>query len=269
MAQNVSSNVNATEKTKDSRISTGSNDNKDDNNKNDTGAFFLSSNQLSTSNTSPGLQITTESFMETPSGGRNVPSLNSPNNTVRKSFFGELKNLLTFKRKDDQQTLQTDDKNDGPSNMNLHDDGGSENEREKQNPHQQLVRRKQIFESQGDKEKDSNKVDENMATVTSKINTLQMSIKKWKNKKNTELKQERDSIAMNVYHQKLLDECVERLQTEVPYPLHIVIKEEALLVATKTHGMYKSMLGSKHKITKEAESHIAYLSQTMYKPESY
>lgn len=188
---------------------------------------------------------------------RNMPSLSLPDNTVRKSFFGELKNLLTFKKKEDQ--IVQDNKDSDLNNLNEQELG------KKANPHQQIARRKPIFENQADKEK----VEENLAKVSNKINTLQMSIKKWKNKKNTELTQERDSIAMNVYHQKLLDDSVERLQTEVPYPLHIVIKEEALLIATKTHLMYKSMLGSKHKLTKEAESHIAYLTQTTYRSESY
>lgn len=92
-----------------------------------------------------------------------------------------------------------------------------------------------------------------------------MSLKKWKIKKNTEVV--RDTIAVNKHHQKILDDCADRLQTEIPFPLHIIMKEEALMISNCVHQMYKSMLGSKHKLTKEAQKHIVYLQQSMYVPD--
>ena len=92
-----------------------------------------------------------------------------------------------------------------------------------------------------------------------------MSLKKWKIKKNTKVI--RDTIAVNKHHQKMLDECADRLQTEIPFPLHIIMKEESLLIISRVHQMYTSMLGSKHKLTKETEKHMIYLQQSTYVPD--
>ena len=92
-----------------------------------------------------------------------------------------------------------------------------------------------------------------------------MSLKKWKIKKNTE--EVRDTIAVNIHHQKILDDWNDKMQTEIPFPLQIIMKEEALAITTRVHQMYKSMLGSKHTLTKEAEHHNVLIMQSLYVPD--
>ena len=76
--------------------------------------------------------------------------------------------------------------------------------------------------------------------------------------------QKRETIAKNPEHQKLLDEMENRFRTEVPHPLELVIKEEALQVSIKTMQMYRSMLGNKHQLTKEAQEHINRIKVSLY-----
>ncbi|XP_066925916.1 uncharacterized protein [Clytia hemisphaerica] len=186
---------------------------------------------------------------------RNVHSLSlyQTQSTTRKSFLGELKNILTFNKKQDDSPLQ-----DAPSaHVTV------EKEFEKENKKVALQnRRKQVF--QNPEEPENNDLS-TFSTVGVTINKLQASLKKWKIKKNTE--EVRDTIAVNVHHQKILDDWNDKMQTEIPFPLQIIMKEEALEITTRVHHMYKSMLGSKHTLTKEAEHHNVLIMQSLYVPD--
>lgn len=173
----------------------------------------------------------------------------------RKSFFGELKNFLTFKKKSDSVAPEDDENEDGKL---------AENGNEMVLNALPSGRRKaEIFEKEVE-EQTVTPQEKNLSQVARKANTLQMSIKKWKLMKSVEAP--RETIAVNPIHQKYLDDAVDRLKIEVPRPLEIIINEEALMIVTKTMQMYKSMLGSKHKLTKEAEEHMKMLKLSVKEP---
>jgi len=167
--------------------------------------------------------------------------------TPRKSFFGELKDKLTFKKKNEVE------------------EDSEKNSATYQSRAVRGRRKADFFETEEDPVALTGIADvAGLITVTNKVNTLQNSIKKWKLLKATE--QKRETIATNSEHQKILDEALERFHTEVPHPLQIVIKEEALQIVTKTMTMYKSMLGSKHQLTKEANQHITHIKLILQEP---
>jgi len=200
--------------------------------------------------------------------GRNLSLPNSAN--TRKSFFGELKSLLTFNKKQDglppgESTTSFFQQEDPTTQGQII---VIEKEFDKENKKVALQnRRKQVFQKQDDAGEGSSTEEPpiGLAAVGTTVNKLQMSLKKWKIKKNTKVI--RDTIAVNKHHQKMLDECADRLQTEIPFPLHIIMKEESLLIINRVYQMYTSMLGSKHKLTKETEKHIIYLQQSTYVPD--
>ena len=188
-------------------------------------------------------------------------------NSPRKSFLGEIMNILSFNKKKadpESECVQgnsTDVKQRMPAN-NLLSRGkrraeffGSTN---KQDPITKEIK--------GNKAAVGNKLPKaspsKLMEITNTVNTLQMSIKKWKLMKSNE--QKRETIAKNPEHQKLLDEMENRFRTEVPHPLQLVIKEEALQVSVKTMQMYRSMLGNKHQLTKEAQEHINRIKVSLY-----
>ena len=188
-------------------------------------------------------------------------------NSPRKSFLGEIMNILSFnKKKADPepecvQGNSTDVKQRMPANDLLSrgkrraEFFGSTN---KQDPIMKEIK--------GNKAAVGNKLPKaspsKLMEITNTVNTLQMSIKKWKLMKSSE--QKRETIAKNPEHQKLLDEMENRFRTEVPHPLQLVIKEEALQVSVKTMQMYRSMLGNKHQLTKEAQEHINRIKVSLY-----
>ena len=188
-------------------------------------------------------------------------------NSPRKSFLGEIMNILSFsKKKADPepecvQGNSTDVKQRMPANDLLSrgkrraEFFGSTN---KQDPITKEIK--------GNKAAVGNKLPKaspsKLMEITNTVNTLQMSIKKWKLMKSSE--QKRETIAKNPEHQKLLDEMENRFRTEVPHPLQLVIKEEALQVSVKTMQMYRSMLGNKHQLTKEAQEHINRIKVSLY-----
>ena len=193
----------------------------------------------------------------------------------RKSFLGEIMNILSFNKKKvdpEPESVQGNSahvKQRIPANDSL-----SRGKRRAEffgNTNKQYPLSKEIKgKSFASISKNKTAVDiklpktspSKLMEIANTVNTLQMSIKKWKLMKSNE--QKRETIAKNPEHQKLLDEMENRFRTEVPHPLQLVIKEEALQVSVKTMQMYRSMLGNKHQLTKEAQEHINRIKVSLY-----
>ena len=180
------------------------------------------------------------------------PRSKSVSHTQRKSFFGDIMNF--FKKKPESSKKDEDD---GLSNKSTEDVSLKSRSRRKA---ESYLNNESLL-SKNEPQDTSKKTADHFSRVT----TLQMSIKKWKIQQATE-KKPRESIARDENHQAILDEALERLQTEVPRPLEMIINEEAALVVNKTVQMYRSMLGTKHKMTKEAEDHAKYINSLIREP---
>ena len=189
-------------------------------------------------------------------------ALSSP----RKSFLGEIMNILSFNKKKADPEPESGQGNSDVKQRVPANDSLSRGKRRAEffgNTNKQDPMTKEI---KGNKAVVGNKLPKaspsKLMEIRNTVNTLQMSIKKWKLMKSNE--QKRETIAKNPEHQKLLDEMENRFRTEVPHPLELVIKEEALQVSIKTMQMYRSMLGNKHQLTKEAQEHINRIKVSLY-----
>lgn len=81
---------------------------------------------------------------------------------------------------------------------------------------------------------------------------LKQSIKVWRMMKASENMMKLDTIANDSEHQGIIDEITRRGDTEIPIPLQLEIKNEALAIVSKTRQLYKGILRDKNQLTKDA-----------------
>ena len=68
---------------------------------------------------------------------------------------------------------------------------------------------------------------------------------------------------MDPVHKQLLELVTDQAQSEIPWQIHQLVRREAVDIVGRTHDAYKSMLGSKHEMTKQAATQLKLLEQQL------